>query len=115
MQEKHQELSQLLRKLLATQKIFQEENGIQIFGVDYIIDQNKKIWLLEFNANPNMVINNAQKYQIYQQIYDVYFKVAYNKLRLNSFSEKKSEQELLELLIREFKADGYHNNNFLIY
>lgn len=46
--------------LLATyQKLIPETEGtyFQIFGLDYMLDEDMKIWLLEVNDNPSLDIN----------------------------------------------------------
>ena len=35
------------------------ENCYELFGLDFIIDENYKVWLLEVNTNPSLELSSC--------------------------------------------------------
>jgi hypothetical protein len=33
------------------------EYGFELYGMDYMIDENYKVWIIEFNTNPALTVN----------------------------------------------------------
>ena len=62
--------------------------SVQIFAVDYMIDIEGKLWVLELNANPNFVVSDQKKLGMYNKVFEVYFHVVHEIIQLQKYSSK---------------------------
>ena len=53
-----------------------EDFCFQIFGLDFILDENFKLWLIEVNANPSLETNVSLLYKVIGSMIDNAFKIA---------------------------------------
>lgn len=47
----------------------QDCNGFEIFGVDFLVDQSGRPWLLEINENPDVVLSSPSKNVAYLRVF----------------------------------------------
>lgn len=50
------------------------ENTFEIFGLDFMIDENFKVWLIEVNTNPCLELSSALLSKILPAMVDNCFK-----------------------------------------
>lgn len=41
-----------------------KKNAFEIFGLDFIIDENLKVWLIEVNSSPTFEISTVFYYEV---------------------------------------------------
>ncbi|KRX10767.1 hypothetical protein PPERSA_04934 [Pseudocohnilembus persalinus] len=63
-------------------KLCQEknENNYELFGLDFMIDENYKLWLIEVNTNPCLEINASVQAKIIPNLMDNVFKLTIDPL-----------------------------------
>ena len=50
------------------------ENCLELFGLDFIIDENYKVWLLEVNTNPSLELSSSLLAKMIPALLDNLFK-----------------------------------------
>ena len=50
------------------------ENCMELFGLDFMIDENRKVWLLEVNTNPSLELSSNLLSKILPPMIDNVFK-----------------------------------------
>ena len=56
------------------------EHGFEIFGLDFMIDKNFKVWLIEINTNPCLETSSPILRNVVSQLLDHSFKICIDPL-----------------------------------
>lgn len=97
---------QFLDEKLKTKKWFGRScNQFAIFGVDFVLDESRSLKILEFNAKPDIILDEqdmdyTSKLEMYKRLYFTVFE----------FNKKKYDNLLEKLL----QIDSYKDLNFIM-
>jgi len=72
-------------------------NGFELFGFDYMIDEDFRVWLIEVNTNPYIGIHNSGMKNVLPEMFASLFKIVIDPVFDSSLDtpEKQGEYELL--------------------
>ncbi|EGR30349.1 hypothetical protein IMG5_134390 [Ichthyophthirius multifiliis] len=118
---------QLIRKVMQTRKNWIETNHSQtmfvnfkwqqsnqgkycfeIFGFDFIIDENLHLWLIEVNTNPCLEESSNILKKLMPRMIDDAFKICVDKLFFVNQKDNQGQQN-----IQHFQLDEYDDNENL--
>jgi hypothetical protein len=109
-----------LRHIIAiVGKIFQKKfrvshsikKNFEIFGLDFMIDENLKVWFIEANSNPAITTGNSFLDLLIPRMLDDAFKLTLDKM----FPIPKIESNFSKLYSKEYTQEvfeKYHNTCF---
>ena len=96
-------------------KLFKTENVLcfEIFGYDFIVDNNFKPWILEINDNPGLAISSPVIEKLVPRMLDDALRLTIDKIFDTKYDDSCCDKEN-NLYISKYKLDGYsdHENVF---
>lgn len=105
-------LKEVLEKVKEKHFLETDCNSFEIFGCDFLIDSNGRVFLLEINENPDFILSDPIKIEIYKKVFQKMFdflKQKANFLASNSV-RIESEQDLRN--IYQFSCQFNQNYKF---
>ena len=84
-------------------------NDFEIFGVDFLIDKNKQLFLLEINENPDFIFANPEKENIYSRVFSVLFDFLRQKFEFIEREIKKHNLTIYPIHIYDLSCKFNYN------
>lgn len=81
-------------------------NSFELFGFDFMIDEDFRVWLIEVNTNPYIGIHNKRMKNILPEMFSSLFKIT-----IDSMFEKDVEQPSEENNFQVGKFDMLYSRN----
>ena len=92
-------------------KFFKIQNvlSFEIFGYDFIVDNNFKPWILEINNNPGLGISSPVIEKLVPRMMDDALRLTIDKIFETKYDDSCIDKENNEY-ISKFKLDGFNDD-----
>ena len=93
---------------VGSKKLIKSKNVLcfQIFGYDFIIDENFKPWILEINDNPGLSISSPVIAKLIPRMFDDAMRLTIDKIFDTVYDESMIEKETNQYKSK-YQLDGY--------